>query len=89
LSLDQLERAGKTTTLRAIAGVISPNAGAVRSWTADHGGTPSHQPQRAGYITEELNLSIHDRLDNLLWGLRAEWAPVRASLEQVFDLFRF
>jgi len=84
--------AGKTTTLRAIAGLISPTAGDVRFLDKAITGLPPHRISQQGlsYITEELNLFEGMTIqDNLLLGAytRKNGRQVRASLEQVLDLF--
>jgi branched-chain amino acid transport system ATP-binding protein len=84
--------AGKTTTLRAIAGLISPTAGEVRFLDKPITGLPPHRISQQGlsYITEELNLFEGMTIqDNLLLGAytRKNGRQVRASLEQVLDLF--
>jgi branched-chain amino acid transport system ATP-binding protein len=84
--------AGKTTTLRAIAGLISPTAGEVRFLDKPITGLPPHRISQQGlsYITEELNLFEGMTIqDNLLLGAytRKNGRQVRASMEQVLDLF--
>lgn len=84
--------AGKTTILRAIAGVIKPFSGEVNFQGKLLNNTPSHKISQTGisYITEELNLfeamSVHD---NLLLGAFPQRARkhTNRSLEKVFELF--
>jgi branched-chain amino acid transport system ATP-binding protein len=84
--------AGKTTALRAIAGLIQPAGGEVRFMGRSIAGLPPHRVSQQGlsFITEELNLFEGMTVnDNLLLGAysRKDSRKVRSSLEQVFDLF--
>lgn len=84
--------AGKTTALRAIAGVIQPTAGDVVFKGKQIVGLPPHRISQQGlsYITEELNLFEGMTVqDNLLLGAyaRKDKRLIRTSLAQVFDLF--
>ena len=84
--------AGKTTILRAIAGVIQPFSGMVLLRGETISGLPAHRISRAGlgYITEDLNLfEAMSVQDNLLLGAqtRRQGGRAKPNLEQVYQFF--
>jgi branched-chain amino acid transport system ATP-binding protein len=86
--------AGKTSTLRAIAGVKPPSAGSIRFNGEAIGGLPSHAVVGRGIaMVPEGRLVFADQTveDNLLLGgylrLGRDDAGVKQDLERVLDLF--
>ena len=84
--------AGKTTILRAIAGVIQPFSGEVNFQGKILNKMPGYKICQTGlgYITEELNLfEAMSVQDNLLLGAYPQRArkQTNRSLEKVFELF--
>ena len=88
--------AGKSTTLRAISGMIKPTGGMIRLGDADITGWPPHRVARAGlaHIPEGRRvfgqLSVKDNLTvgafSRLTGSRAK-GDVSADLDRMFELF--
>ena len=84
--------AGKTTTLRTIAGLLKPIRGRVQFRGSSIAGVAPHAVSRLGlgYVSESLNLfpamSIHE---NLLVGANSirDKAQVRSTMDLVFELF--
>lgn len=84
--------AGKSTTLRAIAGLIKPQAGEVRFQGRVINGLPAHEIQRLGIslITEDLNLFEGMSVgDNLLLGAYSQRNTTRqrSQLRAVYEMF--
>ncbi len=84
--------AGKSTILRAIAGLILPSAGRIDFVGQSLVGLPPHKISQAGlgYITEDLNLfEAMSVKDNLLLGAstRRDHTPLKAALEHVYEFF--
>ncbi len=84
--------AGKSTTLRAVSGLIRPSRGAIRFDGKDLAGIPPHHVVRLGvsHVPEGrivfANLSV---LDNLELGayLRKDRVAIREDREKIFRLF--
>ncbi len=84
--------AGKSTTLRAISGLLRPSGGAIRFRGSSLAGIKAHEIVRLGisHVPEGrivfANLSV---LDNLEMGayLRRDRAQTREDLKRVFRLF--
>ncbi|HET9951514.1 MAG TPA: ABC transporter ATP-binding protein [Candidatus Eisenbacteria bacterium] len=84
--------AGKSTTLRAVSGLLRPSKGAIRFDGKALAGVPPHEIVRLGvsHVPEGrivfANLSV---LDNLELGayLRRDRAAIREDREKVFRLF--
>ena len=85
--------AGKSTTLRAIAGVLLPRAGAIRFRGADVTRLPSHERSRLGIslVPEGRRvfafLTVRDNLELGAFNHRHARAKVRNLLETVLDTF--
>jgi branched-chain amino acid transport system ATP-binding protein len=83
--------AGKTTALRAIAGVIRPRQGVVRLFGREIQGRPDHEVTRAGVGHAPSGRELFAGLsvaDNLAIGGRGAPAQRRRALqERVFELF--
>ena len=85
--------AGKSTTLRAIAGVLPPRAGAIRFRGADVTRLPSHERSRLGIslVPEGRRvfafLTVRDNLELGAFNHRHARAKVRSLLEKVLDTF--
>jgi branched-chain amino acid transport system ATP-binding protein len=84
--------AGKSTTLRAISGLVRPTSGSIRFQDADIGGLPSHvivgrglaqAPEGRGIF---LNLTVGENLDLGAY-LRRDRDAVDADRERAFALF--
>jgi branched-chain amino acid transport system ATP-binding protein len=89
--------AGKSTTMRAISGMIRPTAGTIALDGQDIAGLPSHRVSRAGLAHSPEGRRVFPTLsvtDNLLLGAfprlafgRGERGQVAADLERMLDLF--
>ncbi len=84
--------AGTTTTLRAIAGILSPQGGDVVFKDQSIGGTPAYEVSRMGisYVSEDLNLFTDMSVrENLLMGAYAvkDKETQLETLDFVFGLF--
>lgn len=84
--------AGKSTTLRTIAGMLTPSSGCVRFLGEDITGQPAHRICQAGIslITEELNLfQAMSVEENLLLGayLCRDRNTIKTNMEKVFHFF--
>jgi branched-chain amino acid transport system ATP-binding protein len=85
--------AGKSTTLKAISGLLRPQAGAVRFEGRDLGGQPPETIARLGIAHVPEGRRIFPGLtvgENLLVGAaarRAAAGPIEADLEAVYRLF--
>src|SRR5690606_26553848 len=84
--------AGKSTTLRAISGLLQPTAGSIEFFGAAVEGTPAHAlvgrglahaPEGRGIF---LNLSVRENLD-LGAFLRSDRQEVEADRQWAFELF--
>ena len=84
--------AGKSTTLRAISGLMRPSGGQIRFRGKSIVGVPAHEIVRLGisHVPEGrivfANLSVMDNLDLGAY-LRRDRAGVAADLKYVFKLF--
>jgi branched-chain amino acid transport system ATP-binding protein len=84
--------AGKSTTLRAVSGLLRPSRGRIRFDGKDLAGVPPHVVVGRGisHVPEGrivfANLSVRDNLDLGAY-LRKDAAAVRADREKVFRLF--
>ena len=84
--------AGKSTTLRAISGLVKPRSGEIRLNGENIGGLPAHQIVKLGlsHVPEGrmvfANLTVHE---NLMMGayLQRDKAIVQAELDLVFRTF--
>jgi len=83
--------AGKSTTLKAIMGLVDIGAGSVRVDGEEVTGLPAYQVNRAGvgYVPEERRVFAGLSVDeNLLVGTRVDGRVTRSwTFERVFDLF--
>jgi branched-chain amino acid transport system ATP-binding protein len=84
--------AGKSTTLRAISGLLRPSKGQIRFRGKSIVGVPAHEIVRLGisHVPEGrivfANLSVMDNLDLGAY-LRRDRAGIAADLKHVFKLF--
>jgi branched-chain amino acid transport system ATP-binding protein len=83
--------AGKSTTLRAICGLLAPRAGSVRYSGADIAGVPIHELPRRGLVMVPEGRGIFAQLtveENLAMGAYARSdAAVEQDLERQFETF--
>ncbi|OZA92397.1 MAG: ABC transporter ATP-binding protein [Azorhizobium sp. 39-67-5] len=84
--------AGKSSTLRTIAGLKRQDSGAIRFRGADIGASPVHERVGAGLVLVPEGRQIFPRLsvrENLLMGAyhRPDRNGTEADIEQVFALF--
>ena len=86
---------GKSTTLKAIMGLVKPRSGSVMVKGRDVTGYPPHRVARAGigYVPEERRIFPHlTVLDNLRMGIKAPGMSVAGNqngwdLERIFSHF--
>ena len=87
--------AGKTTTLRAIAGLLQPESGHIEIGdrvvydSASGVSIPTHR-RRVGYLTQRYNLFPHLNVaKNVGYGLR-DWSPAAAAkrVEDLIEVLR-
>ena len=84
--------AGKSTTLRALSGLLKPSRGAIRFDGKDLVGMPAHEIVRLGmsHVPEGrivfANLSVLENLDLGAY-LRRDRAGIRDDLRKIFRLF--
>jgi branched-chain amino acid transport system ATP-binding protein len=84
--------AGKSTTLRAISGLIRPSRGAIRFEGNPIGGRPAHEIVRLGisHVPEGrivfANLTVSDNLDMGAY-LRRDRAGIAEDRKRIFRLF--
>ncbi|MFL6824008.1 MAG: ABC transporter ATP-binding protein [Xanthobacteraceae bacterium] len=85
--------AGKSTTLRAVAGALLPRAGSIHFRGEDITRLPSHERTRLGIslVPEGRRvfpfLSVRENLELGAFKYRKEIAKVRGLLDKVFDMF--
>ena len=85
--------AGKSTTLRAIAGVLFPRAGAIRFGGRDVTRLPSHERSRLGValVPEGRRvfpfLTVRENLELGAFNHRNDGARVRGLMEKVLGMF--
>jgi branched-chain amino acid transport system ATP-binding protein len=85
--------AGKSTTLRAIAGALFPRAGSIRFNGKDITYLPSHERAALGIslVPEGRRvfpfLTVRENLELGAFKYRKESAKVRALMEKVFEMF--
>ena len=85
--------AGKSTTLRAIAGALLPRAGSIDFRGEDITRLPSHERTRLGIslVPEGRRvfpfLSVRENLELGAFKYRKEIAKVRGLMDKVFDMF--
>jgi branched-chain amino acid transport system ATP-binding protein len=84
--------AGKSTTLRAICGLVAPRAGGVRYLGADALALPPHELPRRGLVMVPEGRGIFAQLtvaENLSMGsfFRRDGAAVQADLERQYEAF--
>jgi branched-chain amino acid transport system ATP-binding protein len=85
--------AGKSTTLRAIAGALIPRAGVIRFRGQDITRLPSHERTALGIslVPEGRRvfpfLTVRENLELGAFKFRKEGAKVRALMDKVFDMF--
>jgi branched-chain amino acid transport system ATP-binding protein len=85
--------AGKSTTLRAIAGVLFPRAGAIRFRGQDVTRLPSHERSRLGIslVPEGRRvfafLTVRENLELGAFNHRRAGAKVRGLMDKVLDMF--
>jgi branched-chain amino acid transport system ATP-binding protein len=85
--------AGKSTTLKAICGLVHPAEGRVRYRGADVTGLPSHQLVKQGLALVPEGRGIFSRLtvgENLTMGAyaRKDHAEVKRDLQRIYELFQ-
>lgn len=84
--------AGKSTTLRAVSGLVRPSSGAIRFRDQSLVGKPAHEIVRLGvsHVPEGrivfANMSVRENLDLGAY-LRRDSAGVREDLRRVYRLF--
>ncbi|HEY6221448.1 MAG TPA: ATP-binding cassette domain-containing protein, partial [Candidatus Eisenbacteria bacterium] len=84
--------AGKSTTLRAISGLLKPSSGAIRYRGNSIAGRPAHEIVKLGisHVPEGrivfANLSVSDNLDLGAY-LRRDRAGIADDLKRIFRLF--
>jgi len=84
--------AGKSTTLRAISGLLKPSSGAIRYRGKSIAGRPAHEIVKLGisHVPEGrivfANLSVADNLDLGAY-LRRDRAGILEDLKRIFRLF--
>ncbi len=84
--------AGKSTTLRAISGLLKPSRGSIRYRGASIAGRPAHEIVKLGisHVPEGrivfANLTVGDNLDLGAY-LRRDRAGITEDLKRVFRLF--
>jgi branched-chain amino acid transport system ATP-binding protein len=85
--------AGKSTTLRAVAGALLPRAGSIHFRGEDITRLPSHERTRLGIslVPEGRRvfpfLSVRENLELGAFKYRKEVAKVRGLMDKVFDMF--
>jgi branched-chain amino acid transport system ATP-binding protein len=85
--------AGKSTTLRAVAGALLPRAGSIHFRGEDITRLPSHERTRLGIslVPEGRRvfpfLSVRENLELGAFKYRKEIAKVRGLMDKVFDMF--
>jgi branched-chain amino acid transport system ATP-binding protein len=85
--------AGKSTTLRAVAGALLPRAGSIHFRGEDITCLPSHERTRLGIslVPEGRRvfpfLSVRENLELGAFKYRKEIAKVRGLMDKVFDMF--
>jgi branched-chain amino acid transport system ATP-binding protein len=85
--------AGKSTTLRAVAGALLPRAGAIHFRGQDITRLPSYERARLGIslVPEGRRvfpfLTVRENLELGAFKYRKEGAKVRGLMEKVFDMF--
>ncbi len=86
--------AGKSSTLKAVAGVVRPSGGRVRIRGRETNGLPTHRIVQMGVcLVPEGRMIFSDQtvLDNLLLGAysrnRAERKSLNSDLDRAFELF--
>ena len=84
--------AGKSTTLRAVSGVIRPSAGSIVHDGKSIAGLPSHRIARLGiaHVPEGrgvfANMSVRENLEMGAYG-RRDRGGISSDFERVFELF--
>ena len=81
---------GKTTTVRAIMGLLRPSAGAIRFRGEDLAGAPPHRVARAGIGLVPEGRQVFPTLsveENLVATAAARRGPARWTLARVYGLF--
>jgi branched-chain amino acid transport system ATP-binding protein len=92
VSLIGANGAGKSTTLRALSGVVRPSAGSIVHAGKPIAGLPSHRIARLGiaHVPEGrgvfANMSVRENLEMGAY-TRSSRQEVEESFERVFDLF--
>ncbi len=85
--------AGKSTTLRAVAGALLPRAGSIQFRGHDITRLPSHERTRLGIslVPEGRRvfpfLTVRENLELGAFKYRKEGAKVRSLMQKVFDMF--
>jgi len=85
--------AGKSTTLRAVAGALLPRAGSIHFRGHDITRLPSHERTRLGIslVPEGRRvfpfLTVRENLELGAFKYRKEGAKVRSLMQKVFDMF--
>ena len=85
--------AGKSTTLRAIAGLLTPRAGTIAFCGADVTRLPAHERARAGIalVPEGRRvfpfLTVRENLELGAFKSRRDTAALRRRMDGVFDMF--
>jgi branched-chain amino acid transport system ATP-binding protein len=85
--------AGKSTTLRAIAGLLRPRSGSITFFERDVTRSPSHERSRIGIalVPEGRHvfpyLTVRENLELGGFKNRGEPAKVRTKIEVIFDMF--
>ena len=85
--------AGKSTTLRAVAGALLPRAGSIHFREQDITRLPSHERTRLGIslVPEGRRvfpfLTVRENLELGAFKYRKEIAKVRGLMDKVFDMF--
>jgi branched-chain amino acid transport system ATP-binding protein len=85
--------AGKSTILRVVSGLLTPDAGSVRFGGRDVAGLSTEETVRAGIVQVPggrgllPNLSVEENLRMGAWTIRRDRRAVREAFARVFQLF--
>jgi branched-chain amino acid transport system ATP-binding protein len=90
VSLIGCNGAGKSTTLKALVGLVAPDSGSIRYANSEIAGVPSHQLVQRGLALVPEGRGIFPRLtveENLEMGAYTRSGEIAQDLERMFTLF--